>query len=265
MSDSDFLLTEEEANELVEEHSAWAENLARAVARAWRLDWRLDGMDGAALEALLFCARRYNPSRGIPFKGYARRRIHEAASDEARKSRGWKRSYGVSEEKQAAREVSAELFTIFPELREGRLPSFEITAGVYKGNKRSAIRQVLVGAALLAAHRNQSSLNQEDLLDVKKTLSLIATFELIHQLLLYRVYWEGKSLRQLAIEWEVDGLTVIREHKVLLEYLAKRMSDTPSGQAQIEVKLPVVRQGLQEKSHELKLANETSPFATFLE
>jgi len=65
-------LSQEEANNLVVEHHGWAESIARSVARAWNLDWRLDGLDGAAMEALIFCSRRFDPGRGIPFKGYAR-------------------------------------------------------------------------------------------------------------------------------------------------------------------------------------------------
>jgi hypothetical protein len=42
------VLSEEDANALVIEHQGWAESIARAVARGWNMDWRLDGLDGAA-------------------------------------------------------------------------------------------------------------------------------------------------------------------------------------------------------------------------
>ena len=94
-------LSEEEANELVVEHMGWAESIARAVARGWNLDWKLDGLDGAAMEALIFCSRRYDPERGIPFKGYARKRIHEASTDAARKTKGWTRTSSSKKNKEA--------------------------------------------------------------------------------------------------------------------------------------------------------------------
>ncbi|MCB0333257.1 MAG: hypothetical protein KDD55_07135, partial [Bdellovibrionales bacterium] len=62
-------LSLDEANELVLEHRGWAESIARSVARAWNLDWQMDGLDGAAMEALIFCSRRYSPDRGVPFRG----------------------------------------------------------------------------------------------------------------------------------------------------------------------------------------------------
>lgn len=260
MSDSDFLLSEEEANQLVLEHMGWAESIARSVARAWSLDWRLDALEGAAMEALLLCARRFNPRRGVPFRGYSRRRIHEAATDQARRSRGWRRGYSVSAEEKNAREVSSELFHVFPELREGRLPSVEVSAAVYKGDRRSAIRQVLVGAALLAAHQNQSSLEREELLDFKTTVGIIASLDAAHQMILFSVYWEGKSLRQVATEWQVEGLTVIREHKVILEYLAKRLSGVKG-----KISLPKVRPGLREVSARASSHAEGGPFSALMD
>src|SRR5262245_28432393 len=98
------MLSIEEADQLVLEHQGWAESIARSVARAWNMDWRLDGLDGAAMEALIFCARRFDPARGVPFRGYARKRIHEASTDAARKSRGWRKGLGTtSKSEQQAR------------------------------------------------------------------------------------------------------------------------------------------------------------------
>ena len=259
-NNSDYLLSEEEANELALEHKGWAESIARAVARAWSLDWKLDALDGAVMEALLFCARRFNPRRGVPFRGYSRRRIHEAATEQARKSRGWRRGYSASAEQKAARDVSAELFHVFPELREGRLPSVEVSAGVYKGDRRSAIRQVLVGAALLATHQNQNNLEREELMDFKTTVAIIASLDVVHQKILFSVYWEGKSLRQIAADWDVEGLAVIREHKVLLDYLAKRMSGVVG-----RISRPRVRPGLRSIAEKFTEDNVIGPFTSIIE
>lgn len=116
-------LSPAEIENLVVEHQGWAESIARSVARAWNMDWRSDGLDGAAMEALIFCARRFDPARGVPFKGYARRRIHEASTEEARKSRNWKLGIGSNAKTDhRAREVSAQLLEIFPEIRDGHIP-----------------------------------------------------------------------------------------------------------------------------------------------
>ena len=142
-------LSEEDANALVVDHYGWAESIARAVARAWNLDWRLDGLAGAAWEELIFCSRRFDPSRGIPFKGYARRRIHEASTEAARKSKGWSR--GVSNKSAAevkARELSAELYGVFPDLRDGRLPVHE-SSGNDDSDAHPAIRKPLIGVCRL--------------------------------------------------------------------------------------------------------------------
>ena len=99
--------SEEFIARLIEDHMGWATSIAKSVARAWNMDWQLDGLDGGAYEGLLFCARRFDPARGVPFRGYARRRIHEACTEEARKSKEWQRGTGSqSEEEVEARELS---------------------------------------------------------------------------------------------------------------------------------------------------------------
>jgi DNA-directed RNA polymerase specialized sigma subunit len=248
-----FFLSDEEANLLVLEHQGWAESIARAVARAWSLDWRLDGLDGAALEALIFCSRRFNPKRGVPFRGYARRRIHEASTEAARRSRGWRRGFVGGDS--YAHELSAELLHIFPELREGRLPAVEVSAAVYKGDRRSSIRQILVGAALLSAHQ-VGGLDFDDSVDLKSAIHLMATLDVVHQMLLYSVYWEGKSLRQLAADWKIEGLTVIREHRVILDFLGKKLTGVKG-----RLLMPKVRPGLREVASRYLPEGSEGPFA----
>ena len=139
-NDDKPLLSEEEANELVVEHLGWAESIARSVARAWNLDWKLDGLDVAAIEALIFCSRRFDPNRGIPFKGYARKRIHESSTEAARKTKGWTRTSSSGSNKEIkAQKLAMELYGIFPELRTGSLPSHESHSSEDSG-ARAAIR-----------------------------------------------------------------------------------------------------------------------------
>lgn len=216
-TDSRESLTIEEANELVLEHQGWCESIAKSVARAWSMDWRENGLDGAAFEALVFCARRYNPSFGVPFKGYARKRIHEASTEAARKSKGWHRGSGTkSRSERIAKEVSVELFNLFPELRSGRLPSDNDTR-----TARSAIQQLLMGASILATKQGIEGATPDEALDYKKLVKKLTKLHAIHQLLIWKLYWEGSSLRGIANDWDTDELNVIREHKVLLEFMQK--------------------------------------------
>jgi DNA-directed RNA polymerase specialized sigma subunit len=247
-------LSEDEANDLTLEYRGWAESIARSVARAWNMDWQLDGLDGAAMEALIFCARRFQPDRGVPFKGYARKRIHEASTEAARKSRGWKRGVaGNSKADHASREISAELFNVFPELREGQLPMGEDGSD----DMRTAVRQLLVGASIIAAKQGMTEVLPDELLDYKRMVAKIAILEPVHQLILWKTYWEGSSMRTVATEWETDELNVIREHKVLLAFLLKSLSSQKPDQ------IPKVRPGLKDIAAMLKNQNEPGPFSKF--
>jgi len=252
-------LSEDEANALVVEHQGWAESIARAVARGWNMDWRLDGLDGAAMEALIFCSRRFDPARGIPFRGYARKRIHEAATDAARKTKGWSR--GVSNRASAearAREVSSELYGVFPEIRDGFLPHQEGGSGDEQ-ECRAAIRELLMGASIIASRQAVATDPLPDeLLDYRRMVSVMASLEPVHQWLLYRVYWDGISLRTVASEWETDGLNVMREHKVLLVYLQKSMAlGKPTT-------IPKVRPGLKPIIQKFKHEGSKGPFTDVL-
>lgn len=252
--DSGRVLTHEEAETLILEHRGWAESIARSVARAWNMDWQLDGLDGAAMEALIFCARRFKPDLGVPFRGYARKRIHEASTEQARRSRGWRSG---SRAEQQAREISAELLNVFPELRMGQLPGSD-DSGDEAGDRRGAVRQLLMGASLIAAQRSLVTASLEDAMDIKRTVEIMAKLEPVHQTLLWKIYWEGLSLRNVADEWETDELNVIREHKVLLEYLQNSLtkSKRPS-----TVK---VRPGLKPIAIKLKKKSETGEFSRLL-
>lgn len=232
-------LSRDEADALVLEHRGWAESIARSVARAWNLDWELDGLDGAAMEALIFCARRFQPKRGVPFKGYARKRIHEASTEVARKCKSWHKGLGVySPQDQRSREISADLLDIFPEVRSGELDDT---------NARTAIRQMLVGASLLAVKQGMEASGPDEFLDYKRMIENVASLEPVHQLILWKVYWEGISLRSLAEEWDTDGLNVIREHKTIIDYLHKDMSLKKDFLTK-----PKVRPGLRAKAKDLK-------------
>ncbi len=247
-------LAQEEIDQLVIENQGWAESIARSVARAWNMDWRGDGLDGAALEALLFCARRFDPSRGIPFKGYARRRIHEASTEEARKSKNWTNSSkGSTQTEEEARNLSVKLLDAFPELREGFLP------GGDDDDVRGSIRTMLVGASISAIKEGIETSTPEDFMDIKKVVEIVSSLEPVHQVLLWKTYWEGHSLRTVAEGWETDELNVIREHKVIIEYLTKCFAVSKRGTK------PKVRPGLRAVAFKFKKDAEIGPFAQILE
>ena len=259
MEESSQALSIQEANALVAEHMGWAESIARSVARAWNLDWRLDGLDGGAMEALVYCSRRFDPSRGVPFKGYARRRIHEASTEGARRSRGWKRTKkNLSPEEDRSREISVNLLSTYPELREGRFP--EGQEGGSDSGGSYGIRQVLASAALLAMLPDTNQVSQEDAIDYKKTITIILEMDLIHQHILYDVYWEGKSLRQIAGEWNTEPLNIIREHQTLLSFLQKTMTAEKK-----RISVPRIRPGLRDLAITFTSEVRPSPFARFAE
>ena len=244
----------EEADQLVLEHKGWAESIARSVARAWNMDWQSDGLDGAALEALIFCARRFDPSRGVPFRGYSRKRIHEASTEAARKTKGWRKTSSAgSDSSQKSREISVELLHIFPELRSGEIPLPE-ESGDGDGDFRAAIRQLIVGATIVAAKQGISTSAPDEALDYKRLIELLADLEPVHQSMMWKIYWEGDSLRNVADNWETDELNVIREHKALLSYLCKAIN---TGR---ELARPRIRPGLKHIAMKLR---RTSPQGQF--
>lgn len=248
---------------LIQDHLGWATSIAKAVARGWNLDWQIDGLDGGAYEALVFCAKRYDPQIGVPFRGYARRRVHESCTEEARKSKSWQQSTGGedSEVEIEARELSAKIFDIFPELRDGFLPT-AIQGGEEETGIKSSIRQLLTGASLISAFNESATENQENLVDYKRLVELVAELEPVHQDLLWGIYYQGYSLRGLAESWGLDDLSVIREHKEILTFLASKIESKKDRDVENKLK---VRRGLKTKVLELKKQKDPGAFSKMLE
>jgi len=70
---------------LVERNVDWARQIARHVAGMLPTWFTEDDLIGAAEVALVQLAGKYEPSRGIPFRGYARRRVYGACFDSIRR------------------------------------------------------------------------------------------------------------------------------------------------------------------------------------
>ena len=209
---------------LVEEHSGWATSIAKCVARAWSVDWELDGLDGGAFEALVFCAQRFDPARGVPFKAYARRRIHEAATEEARRCKTWRSVGNVSSDSSEdgqIRAVSAKLVGIYPEISEGELQGDpELGASATPNEKlRSSLKQLLISADLLLLASENPMDDPAKATEFRHVVDVLATLDVIHQSILWELYWNGLSMRSVADHWGVDELVIIREHKQLVEFL----------------------------------------------
>ena len=248
--------SEELVQRLVEEHAGWAASIARNVARAWNLDWELDGLDGGAYEALVFCARRYDPSMGVPFRAYARKRIHESSTEEARKSKSWQRGVGSqTQAEQDSREISAKLFDIFPELRSGMLPELD---GGSDDQVRSSVRQLLASASMLAALREISEGGAENAVDYKRMIKVVSDLEPVHQAIIWGVYYQGHSMRALATEWGIDELNIIREHQVILQHIFARMSEPKKIIGRLKV-----RPGLRQIAQQLRKGKDAPPFSRF--
>jgi DNA-directed RNA polymerase specialized sigma subunit len=241
---------------LVSENMGWAESIARSVARAWNLDWQLDGLDGGAFEALLFCARRFDPKLGVPFRAYARKRIHEGSTEEARKSKAWQRGVGAGHGgEDESREISYRLFEVFPELREGYLPASAET----EDDLRTAIRQLLTSASVIAAFQEGGIHNPELAVDYKSMLEYLAELEPIHQAIMWSLYWGGQSMRSLAEEWEIDELTIIREHREILAHLSTRFA---AGRLK-QLKKLKIRPSLRAVALQMRKKKAEPPFSRF--
>jgi hypothetical protein len=98
----------------------------------------------------------------------------------------------------------------------------------------------------------------DELIDYRRMVTVMAALEPTHQWLLYRVYWDGISLRNVAVEWETDGLNVMREHKVLLLYLQKSMA---LGKPAVK---PKVRPGLKPLVMKFQKEGSKGPFSEVL-
>lgn len=260
MQEIKSVISAEEAEKLVLENQGWAESVARSVARAWNLDAEQDGLLSAAFEALIFCSRRFDPKMGVPFRGYSRKRIHEAATEESRRSKNWKSGispHSKGDHKQ--REISSQLLDLFPDLRDGHMPFLEQGMTDDIEGVRLAIRQLLVGASLLASRQGMAAMSPEEAFDCKKMIEVAAELDLMHQVLLWKTYWEGLSLRSVATEWETDELNVMREHKAVLTYLFKALSAN-----KINFEKPKIRPALRIIAQKLKKEMKDGPFTQAL-
>jgi hypothetical protein len=146
---------------------------------------------------------------------------------------------------------------VFPELRMGELPSGD-DYGDGEDGARSAIRELLVGASIIAFKQGVSSDQPDEQLDFKRMIEYVAELDPVHQVMLWKLYWEGSSMRNLATEWEMDELNVIREHKVVLAFLAKSFAKGKP------IPAPKVRPGLRTIGMKVRKDDPVGPFRKLL-
>ncbi|MBP9839022.1 MAG: hypothetical protein KBC84_09970, partial [Proteobacteria bacterium] len=170
----------------------------------------------------------------------------------------WQQGTGANTQaEQDAREISAKLFDIFPELRDGLLP---MDGDDEEGGMRGCVRQLLTGASLVAAFREVGINNQESAMEYKQMLKIMSALEPVHQAIIWSVYWQGQSMRSLAEEWELDDLSVIREHKEILQHLSEEME----AGGKRPPKALKVRRGLKNLVLKLKKNNDKGAFTQML-
>ncbi|MCC6932972.1 MAG: hypothetical protein IT292_06930 [Deltaproteobacteria bacterium] len=242
---------------IVADHQGWSISIAKCIAKAWNMDWQLDGLDGAAFEALIYCAKRFDNKMGIPFRGYAHRRIHEACAAEARQCKRWQ--YGTNEMSQIecdAREVAFRLFELFPELRDGLLPIEQPeNESLTENTLRGSIKHLLASASLLTSFQKTSTDNPEYAVEFRRMFQIIANMDAIHQMILWLIYWQGQSMRAVASDWGLDELAIIREHQSIIEYVSNRMTESR--------KAKPVPLKIRPKLRKLKIDETNLPFSRF--
>ena len=82
----------------------------------------------------------------------------------------------------------------------------------------------------------------------------MAYLEVIHQVIMWRIYWEGDSMRSIASGWEMDELNVIREHKALVDHLQRAIQKDKAFE-------PLkVRPGLKRIALDMKREKKEGPF-----
>ena len=114
-----------------------------------------------------------------------------------------------------------------------------------------------MGATLLSSRQSIGESLPDDVLEYKRMIEGLACLEPVHQVLLWKTYWEGMSLRGVAAEWETDELNVMREHKALLSFMQKSLS---AGRSKTIERLKV-RPALRGIALDIKREQKEGPFA----
>jgi RNA polymerase sigma factor for flagellar operon FliA len=220
---------------LFEEALELVEILATEVARVISSPLEHGELVSFGHEGALSAARRFEPARGVPFRGYASYRIRGAILDGIRRSgpipRKTHELIVAMERSSSASEGNAE--QVFgtgrdddDEMeRELRPHLADVTTAAALGLVARRLRQELEMQAADASNRDpEDALVKAELLElVRRTVPELgpSASELIR-----RHYFEGETLEEIARELAVSGSWASRLHTKAILSLKKRMLRT---------------------------------------
>ncbi len=215
------------------EHLELVEILARQIARAMGTGFHVEELVSFGREGLLEAARRYDSSRGVPFRAYASFRVRGAIIDGVR---SWTRLPRRTHERLRALEAAA---GVSEGAVEDTLTAPKIGAGAevermltqHLGAMASAM---VVGLLVESAYAEEGEVvavahgaNPEEALAEAELLSVVkqAIFELPEQEgeLLRRHYLEGERFDLVAKELGLSKSWASRLHTRALGRLTKRL------------------------------------------
>lgn len=111
---------------------------------------------------------------------------------------------------------------------------------------------------MVAAFEQSGSDNPAIALEYKELIDILSSLEPVHQEIIFCIYYKGQSMRNLAEEWKIDDLSVIREHKVILEFLCERLENPGSRKSQLKI-----RRGLRTIAQTMRRKANAGPFTRF--
>ncbi len=133
----------EERNQLVVEHIGLVKSIARRMAQRVPSQVEVSELMGVGMIGLVDAAGRYEPSLGVPFEAYARRRVHGAMLDSLRRLDGVPRAA-----RRRRREVDAAIGRLRHELqREPTEDEIAQALHLSREEYERALRQVQLAEA----------------------------------------------------------------------------------------------------------------------
>ena len=207
---------------------ALVETIAAEIARSVGRSVELDDLRGAGREGLLDAARRFDPTRGVPFGAYASFRVRGAMRDAVRQlSPLPRRAY----ERIAALEAAAQV-------SEGDAEqAFADGAIADPRAARQALEQHLSSLALAAAVGMAAETHGESASDDGSPEDALARAELLHIVrgalteledadeaqIVQRHYFEGEHIEDIARDLDMSKSWASRLHTRAIGRLAKRL------------------------------------------
>jgi RNA polymerase sigma factor (sigma-70 family) len=199
-------------NKLVEQHLPFVRRLASVLSR--RLGVAEDELYAAGLEALSRLASRFDPARGV-FVGYAYRRVRGAMFDagKALSDRALARLRRLAA-LESREPLAAEVGETGPSLDE----LMDDAAEPPRTHAIDALRDritAVTGHTLARVERDAETI----LIDRQDHTHSLATLRAVlqslsprEQTVLHALYWEEKTLDEIAVELDIDRKTAWRTH-----------------------------------------------------